>query len=186
MLTGAAVAAGSGKMTIDGKDVPLPYVYAATKADPSEPGKTITYVLAVDRELDASTRGDYRDIMNRFLDAELSGVEVELTETGYTWILRCAEPRTRGLGQVEAGVFTLQAAGGRVKGTVARSKAGKAGESEYSFGFVVDAPIDQPPAEPTAADRVAARQAASAKSCGLTAQTTVAASASRASASGCA
>ncbi len=163
MLTGAVVAAGTGKMTVDGREIALPHVYAGTKADPSEPGKMITYVLAVDRELDAFTRGDHRDIMNRFLDAELSGVEVELTETGYTWILRCAEPRTRVLGQVEAGVFSLKAAGGRVKGTVDSRKAAKAGGAEDSFAFVVDAPIDRPPAEPTAADRVAARQAASAK-----------------------
>lgn len=163
MLTGAAVAAASGKMTINGREIPLPHVYAATKADPFEPGKTMTYVLALDRELDASVRGDYRDIKNRFQDGELSGVEVELTATGFTWIVRCAEPRVRLLGQEQAGVFSLRAAGGRVQGAVDRSKPEKAGDTEYSFAFTVDAAIDRPPAAPTAADRAAARHAAPAK-----------------------
>jgi hypothetical protein len=161
----AAMAAEPGKLVVNGKSYALTHVYARKGPDPFEKTKMATYVIAVDRELNAATRSDEDALRELAWDGKLNMVEIQLNDGGISWSIRTVEQKGSVSGSQSPDPYKLTVAGGRVKGTVKMAEASKLGETEYYFEFPVDAAIEVKVAAPapTAADKAAARTAASTK-----------------------
>jgi hypothetical protein len=154
-----------GKLMLAGETYSLPCVYARQEPNPFDKTKTMTVVLAADRELGPEARTDERALRELTWSGKLNGVEIEMTGAGINWQIRSAGPMGGLSGSQSPDPYELQVEGGRVTGTVRMREPARLFGSEYFFEFDVDAAIEVKPETPapTPADREAARESAAAK-----------------------
>lgn len=154
-----------GKLIIAGETYSLPCVYARRAPNPFDQSKTMTVVLAADRELDAAARTDERALRELTWSGKLNGVEIEMTGAGINWQIRSAGPMGGLSGSQSPDPYGLRVEDGRVTGTVRMREPARLFGTEYFFEFDVDAALEEKPETPapTAADRAAARASAAAK-----------------------
>ena len=165
LLTTMGVSAASGKLILDGKTYELTHVYARKGPDEFEKSKISTYLLAVDRELDAATRVDPAAVRELVWDSKLNGVEIEISDSGINWSIKSGDVKASLSGSSSPNPYQVQIQGDRVAGAVKMDKPGQVGDTTYYFEFPVDAKIEvkvEPP-PPTAADKAAAANSAAAK-----------------------
>ncbi|MBI2685480.1 MAG: hypothetical protein HYX27_04125 [Acidobacteria bacterium] len=161
----AALTAAPGTLVLGGKSYALTHVYARKGPNAFEPKKISTYVLAADRELSPAERTDGDAIRELAWEGKLNGIEIELTDGGISWSIKTNQIKASMSGSQTPDPYKLTVAADRITGTVKMEKPEKLGETEYFFAFDIDAPIEvkvEPP-PPTAADKAAAQNAASAK-----------------------
>lgn len=157
--------AAPGKLVLEGKTYELSHVYARRSPDVFDSKKMTTYILASDTELAAADRVDNDAIRELSWSGKMNAVEIEVTEGGISWRILSNQLKMSMSGSRSPNPFALQVTPNRIRGMVKMEAPDKLGDTTYYYEFPVDAAIEvkvEPPA-PTAADKVAAQGAASAK-----------------------
>lgn len=157
LLLFATLLPAAGKLTVNGKTIELPYVYARRAPDTFDAKKTVLYLLAADRELSPQVRGEKDEVWSLARAEKLNGIEFEISADGARWSLRTALAPGFST-QRSPNPFALEISAARVKGSLSLTEPITLGDHTYTFTIPVDAAIEKPVVEPppTAADRAAA------------------------------
>ena len=157
--------AAPGKLVLDGKTYELSHVYARRSPDVFDSKKMGTYILATDTALSPADRVDNDAIRELSWSGKMNAVEIEVTDGGISWRILSNQVKMSMSGSRSPNPFALAVTANRIRGMVKMEAPDKLGDTTFYYEFPVDAVIEkkvEAPA-PTAADKVAAQSAASAK-----------------------